>query len=288
MSDTDPLRLACPLSESEMADKRREIGKRGLGSWPVAGLRDLVMIERVGAWRKAARREARRRHIEGDAAWPLITLPVTGLETAAWPELSDDIVYYLLIGDYESSDLDILSRAVRKGDRGVVAGGGIGLRAAWLARLAGTQVQAIEAREDLLARIQATLAMNQVEGVAVHGALVQEDGGVAEIGVGDSLWFSSVALAGQAGLRTVQAPGIGLRRMCETMRPDVLLIDIEGAEAELDFGDMTPHPREVIMEIHTPSLGSSETCRIAQGVLDAGYGLVDLIGQTWWFSRRGG
>lgn len=288
MSDHPLLHLSNPLSVTEMAAKRKEIEARGLGAWPVPGKRDLALIEQVGGARREACDEAARRGLTGDERWPRIALPWPDLQTAAWPELSDDIVYYLLVGDYESPDLGILGRAVRRGDSVAVAGGGIGLCAAWMARLAGTPVQVIEAREDLLVRIRATLAMNQAEGEAHHGALTAQGGGEVAIGVGDSLWFSSMALAGQPGTRRVLAPGRGLDDVCQAWHPDVLLVDIEGGEAALDFGSVSARPREVVMEIHTPTLGSVETCRIAQGLFDAGYRLADLVGQTWWFSRRAG
>lgn len=275
MSKSPHHTFTSPFGSAELELKQQEIFRRGLGSFPTKSATDLSGIRRVAQ---------ARAQLPDDA---VINLPGTGLRLMARAIISNELLYYLMVGDYERPDLDLLTLAVRKKDRVVDAGGGVGVCAAWMASLAESKVVVIEARDDLAPYIHETLAINGLKGEVVHAALCDGGPDMVELGVGDNLWFSALALAGQQGLRTILAPRISLAEACEKFSPDVFLMDIEGAEALLDFSSMKKPPRELIIEIHTPTLGSQKTARIVQDVIDAGYKIRDIRSQTWWFSRRG-
>ena len=259
-------------SSSLLFQKSLVVTKRGLASFPYDNEEDQRHIRKI----------SRRRF-----AWEgrLLQLPHAPLEVWVDPLLSDELLYYLALGDYEHSHLTLIEEMVRAGDRVMNVGGGAGICAARLAQCAKTCVVVVEARKDLEALILNNLKINQLECQFVHGALHDDvpDGTALSMTVCDNLWFSS--LSGQVPGNQIQVPSIRWETLMKQHTPDVVLLDIEGSETSIKF-DTDHKPRVILMEIHTPTLGTDVTCQVIQHVIDCGYRVVNVAAQTWAFERR--
>lgn len=253
-------------------NERRKIDQlRGLASFPVESETDRLGIACVSAWRAD--------HVDGT-----VCLPHAPIQIALHPLLSDDLVYYLLIGDYEQNDLDLIEQYVRLGDRVLDVGGGAGVCAIRMGQRAQTEVVIVEPRKDLFGMIEHNLRLNEVAGKMVYGALTDRVplGTRLPFTVCDNLWFSS--LTPNATGKIVQVPSLTLEHLYHTYQPDVVLLDIEGGETHLNFA--TQHrPRVVMMEIHTPFIGNKATCQVIQRLADQGYRVINMKAQTWVFER---
>jgi FkbM family methyltransferase len=256
-------------SNTLLYQKSLAISGRGLSSFPHDNEEDARLIRKIGRWRS---------QYEGCA----LQLPNAPLQILLDPLLTDDLVYYLALGDYEQSDLDMIEKSVREGDRVLDIGGGAGVCAARMAQCARNKVVVVEARDDLHELIVKNLNLNGLTGTVVHGAVADDvpSGTLVEFTMCKNLWFSSLD-GGTEGIK-IQAPSITLEELYNDHTPDVVLMDVEGAETRLNF-DTTHKPRALIVEIHTPSIGTETTCSVIQGIIDVGYRLKNVAAQTWLF-----
>lgn len=258
-------------STTLLFQKKMAISGRGLASFPHNNEEDARLIRKVGRWRN---------QFEGAA----LQLPNAPLQILMDPRLTDDLVYYLALGDYEQSDLEMIEQTVREADRVLDIGGGAGVCAARMAQCAQGPVVVVEARDDLEDLILKNLELNGLTGTVVHGAVADDipSGTMVEFTRCENLWFSS--LDGAQNGEKIQAPSITLEKLYNDHKPDVVLMDVEGAETRLNF-DTTHKPRALIVEIHTPSIGSENTCTVIQNIIDVGYRLKNVASQTWVFER---
>lgn len=68
-------------------------------------------------------------------------------------------------------------------------------------------------------------------------------------------------------------------------RSDVLVVDIEGRETSFVGLPIADHVRCVLMEIHTPGIGTAETAEVASWLADQGFGMADVRRYAWAFVR---
>ena len=252
--------------------KSLAISARGLASFPYDNEEDIRLIRKVGRWRK-------------NFEHAVLQLPNIPLHIHMDPLVSDNLLYYLALGDYEQSDLDLIEQVVQPGDKVMDIGGGAGVCAAYMAYRAQTPVIVVEAREDLHNLIERNLRLNALNGDIVHGVLADDlpEGQMVSFNSCENLWFSS--LDGEEAGQKIEAPALNLNSLYNTYQPDVVLMDIEGAETRLNF-NTTHKPRHLIVEIHTPSLGGFKTCEVIQNIIDCGYTVKNVLSQTWLFERK--
>lgn len=253
-----------------LSRKADEVARRGLGGWAAP-----TDDDRAGTAAMAGLRAA--------SATPLVLrLPHVPLRVRLHPAISDELAYYLAVGDYEQHDLSLLAGLVRPGDRVLNLGGGVGVVAAWSATLSRAPVAVVDARADLLDIIADTLSLNGVEGSCRHAAVHDgvPDGTSLAFTVSPALLFSS--LDATDGV-PVEVPSVTLSTLLGLHRPDVLIVDIEGAERHMALRDWPHRPRVILMEIHTPSLGTRALCDVLTRLTAAGYRVTDVGWHTWVF-----
>jgi FkbM family methyltransferase len=153
-------------------------------------------------------------------------------------------------GTYEEDEARSADRCVRDGFRVLELGAGIGYVTALCAQRTGPgNVLSVEANPDLLPVIEANLARNGLSGVSVmHGAVTGpvDEGATAEFAVSDG--FTGSSLTGKG--RGVTVPLVSVHDLIRAHKPHVVLMDVEGAEAEM-FGRPWKCPlRFCVMELH--------------------------------------
>ncbi|MCU4654833.1 FkbM family methyltransferase [Roseibacterium sp. SDUM158016] len=154
-------------------------------------------------------------------------------------------------GSYEADEARAASLCVREGFRVLELGAGLGFVTAVCAKgTAPENILAVEANPALIPVIEDTLARNGAQGATVlHGAVVPraDEGATAPFHVADEMQASRL---GAKGARNVEVPLVGFHDLLRAHRPHVVLIDIEGAEAQLFDRPWRCPLRFCVIELH--------------------------------------
>jgi FkbM family methyltransferase len=154
-------------------------------------------------------------------------------------------------GSYEADEARAASLCVREGFRVLELGAGLGFVTAVCAQgTAPENILAVEANPALIPVIEDTLARNGAQGATVlHGAVVPraDEGATAPFHVADEMQASRL---GAKGARNVEVPLVGFHDLLRAHRPHVVLIDIEGAEAQLFDRPWRCPLRFCVIELH--------------------------------------
>jgi FkbM family methyltransferase len=261
------------MFSEQCARKQPQIKARGLMSFAQDCAEDLAGIQHM-AQELAA--------LDGFAEF---TSPTCGLKLAVDRHFSAQMLYYFLVGDYEQSDFELISKYVRHGDVALELGGGAGLTGALLGRISGQQVAVCEPNPILADLIRRTFAVNHqslrlIESAAVHGAYA---GLTVDFHLSADYWWSS--LLPSTSTRTLAVSAIKLSNLLRLSQPNVLLVDIEGYEIEL-FQDADLSGIEtIIIEIHAPTIGAPAASKVLTNLIQAGFELVDFAAQSFVFKR---
>ncbi|WP_161974675.1 FkbM family methyltransferase [Piscinibacter terrae] len=253
--------------------KAGEISSRGLMSFPTLSPADASRIEGVEA-------------VLACAAEPIvIQLPRAALKVRFDPRLPAELLYYLAVADYEQSDLDLARDHVCPGERVMEIGAGIGVTGCALARASGVAPVLVEPNPVLWEYIEANFKANQLPVELVRAAAVPSTYGRQSVDfhTAENYWWSS--LKNGSGMRQIEVPAVPFARLLAEHQPQVLAIDIEGAEDSLVEESVPDCVRKVLIEIHTPSLGSRSTCAVVAWLQAQAFQLVDLRAHTWVFKR---
>jgi FkbM family methyltransferase len=153
-------------------------------------------------------------------------------------------------GTYEADEAHAAMRCVRKGFRVLELGAGIGYVTALCAKRAGAaHVMSVEANPDLLPVIEANLTRNGLAGVTlIHGAVTgpADAGTLADFAISDGYTGSSLDGKG----RVVRVPLVSVHDLIRAHKPHVVLMDVEGAEAEMFNRPWKCPLRFCVMELH--------------------------------------
>ena len=165
--------------------------------------------------------------------------------------LTPGIAQKLLDGTYEGDEARSVDRCVRDGFRVLDLGSGIGYVAALCAqRTAPENVLTVEANPALLPVIEANLAANGAAGATVlHGAVTGSAAPGATASFNIAPGFTGSSLKGH-GKTKVEVPLIPIGDLIQTHRPHVVLMDVEGAEADLFHSPWTCPLRFFVLELH--------------------------------------
>lgn len=206
-----------------------------------------------------------------------IEVPLTGSHVVA------PIREQILAGVYERPEIDAARALVRDGDRILELGTGMGVVTAILSRAAGPggAIRTYEANPDMLASAADLFRRNDVINVeAVHGVLVTGGARVRRFHFAEFFPEGSLRLPGSKTGET-EVPAFDLAEALADFRPDVLVCDIEGAEAELIPALNLSRLRAVIVELHPRRLSDTEVRSIYDHMLSGGlYPRIEHSGGT--------
>lgn len=201
---------------------------------------------------------------------------------------TDPIAEKLADGSYEGDEARAVDRCVRPGFRVLELGAGLGYIGTLAARRTEPEnVLSVEANPELLPVIAANHARNGVSDVSVlHGAVV---GHAAE---GDSAGFHVAggftgSRLGAKGGRQVEVPLIGFHDLLRAHRPHVVLMDVEGAEAQFFDRPWKCPLRFCVMEIHPKQYDAAVIKKIVDrmSAMDMTYDPVTSRGKILGFRK---
>ncbi|WP_233252579.1 FkbM family methyltransferase [Maritimibacter sp. 55A14] len=181
-------------------------------------------------------------------------------------QLTDALRKAMGAGLYEHVEARAVAQHVRPGDRVLELGAGAGFIAAQIARRAGAAgLLSVEANPAMIPVIKGNLARNGAQAVSLlHGAVVPDGYEGDEIGlhVPAGFWAASLAAPALKSRRTVQVPALRLGQLLERHRPDVVVMDIEGAEEFLFEQPWPGYLRVLVLELHPRRYPASTVQRI--------------------------
>lgn len=193
-----------------------------------------------------------------------------GLKIPKHPQLTTGRVRGALRDNlYERKECDAVMRVVQKGDRVLELGGGIGYMSTLLSvKKQVEKVVSYEANPSLIPYIKSVHAANDVSNVDLRNALLSpEAGDPVPFYVRKNFLGSSMDRDADPDtiIEEVQIAQHPIGPVLEDLKPDVLVCDIEGAEAHLlPAGDWTGL-RAAIIELHPQWIGQAGV----QAVFDA-------------------
>lgn len=185
-----------------------------------------------------------------------------GLRIPKDPILNAGNVRRLLRQDgYERREVDAVERVVRRHDRVLELGGGIGFMSTYLsARKKVAAVTTFEANPRLIPYIRRMHAANDVKQATLHNALVTARGGSdLPFYLRDNFLGSSLdgTVDPETIVETAMVPQRPVAEVLNQAAPTVLVCDIEGAEADLLPAADWSGLRLAIVELHPQWIGQS-------------------------------
>ncbi len=163
-------------------------------------------------------------------------------------------------GSYESSEARAARMRVKRGHRVLELGGGVGYISSVCAQITDpSNILTVEANPATLPIIRNNLDLNGAQTTKIVHAAVAGDAAEGEsvlFRAGKAFWGSSIADATSNPKELVEVPLISVFELLNLHRPDVVIMDVEGAEKYLFEQKWPRYVWHVIMELH-PRLYSS-------------------------------
>ncbi|MFK4770533.1 capsular polysaccharide synthesis protein [Rhizobium sp. ZW T2_16] len=165
-------------------------------------------------------------------------------------------------GRFESKEIQAASSVLKGGERILELGGGFGIVSATICKTKSPQsYNIIEANPSLVPAINDAHELNDLKVATVHNCIATSDAEAIERGfydfnIGKSLLGSSIHNIGQTRT-TVRVPAVPLQKFLDDLQPQVIIIDIEGAELGLFATVDMASVNVIIMETHPGIFGLS-------------------------------
>lgn len=208
----------------------------------------------------------------------LVTHGTSGLVLSLDEEVANErIVTEIRRGRYEASELAMASRFVRRQDRVLELGAGVGFISAGVMRNVGpAYYAAVEADARLIPHIRETHRRNGVEGVEVINAAFVTDpevlkSGHVEFTLHREFWRSAIGQDQEGITDKVRVPAVDASDFIEDKAITVLISDIEGAELDLLRGLRKGGLKRIILELHPQRIGKAGVIEIFAGLCAEGF-----------------
>lgn len=166
-------------------------------------------------------------------------------------------------GSYEADEYQALKKILRKTDRVLELGSGLGLLATYCAKRLedNSRVLTVEADPKMADVIRATFVANDVSPELLIAA-VSGSGKPMKLERSENFWSTKTSPALE-GVETVD--GVALSTLIERHRPTILICDIEGGETTLTETAIEG-VRAVLIEVHSEEADKAvETWLVSQG-----------------------
>jgi FkbM family methyltransferase len=191
---------------------------------------------------------------------------------------------------YESQEKELCRQFLTKSDSVLELGSGIGFIGLFCRLHLGIQhYVSVEANPHTVEILQRNYTLNGLQPRVFHAAVGPAIGTV-KLNVGGDFWENSVSSHAGPGLHeTMTVP-------CETIEallgrctppPNVLIVDVEGAENELPLDALPRRIEKILIELHPHIIGEAATKRICDSLQEAGFCLAATEENSFAFIRPG-
>ncbi|MBP0440403.1 FkbM family methyltransferase [Tianweitania sediminis] len=187
------------------------------------------------------------------------TLNVHGVEVPLCSnEVSPEIWAALQNGRYEANEARRIARAVRRGDRVLELGAGIGVITSIIASIESVRVWSFEADPRTACLAQRVIDQNCAGNVILsNGILAAGPSAKVTFYRRADFWMSSKFPEQGPYEGKVELMSLDIDEFIETHRINVLVMDIEGAELEILQRARLPGVERVFLELHDHLYGLS-------------------------------
>ena len=216
----------------------------------------------------------------------------TGLKLELGKRISSKLIYLMAQGDYEEHDLFVLKKYLKKNDRYLEIGAGVGLCGLWAQKITQVPPILIEADPTLVPEIQHQFQVNRRVCILKNHLVGSRNKKPQLFFPHEDFWFSSIFKSKQSKgtLRNagIKIKTIAIESLLKEHSPTAVMIDIEGAERDLFSQKLRsfPLPRLLFIEIHFPILGIPVGVKVINSILDLGYKMIDIQSQTFVFIKK--
>jgi FkbM family methyltransferase len=204
--------------------------------------------------------------------------------------MNDKVLMAISRGIYEELEILGLRHAIKPSDRVLEVGSGLGIITALAAQTATAagRVLSFAANPEIIPDTAIFLAAHGIANVALHHAVLVPHAAPGETRafyLATSVASSSLLGAGEA----IAVPTRGISDGMAEFKPDVLICDIEGGEAELIPALDASGLRAAVIELHPDRLADDQIAAVYAAL--AGHGLCPsanaLGGTVVMFERQG-
>lgn len=198
-----------------------------------------------------------------------------GIKLRIDPEfMSPKLMEVIRDGRYETPEARKIGKIVQQGDVILEIGAGIGFMTALMLKNPYVErVVSFEANPLLIPKIQRTLSDNDLGGqrFELHNAILgAEDSGTIDFHIHQDFWASSLRKT-SATIQSFPLPLVSFDRTIKTVRPSIIVCDIEGGEKVLFTTSDLDGVRAVYLELHQRVLGPSGMRDTFQAFHDRGF-----------------
>lgn len=189
----------------------------------------------------------------------------------------------LFRGDYEKPEVDAVLALLRDGDRVMELGGGLGVvSGVAMAARRSVALRTFDGNPEMVSRIRALHALNNFNDCEARHEIVLSNPTKPSMTFHLHQSFAESSLApldNPAG--AVEVPVVAFADVVTRFAPDMLICDIEGAEADLFNGIDLSAFRAVVIELHPALIPAEAIARIFSTCIDAGLApRIDLAAGT--------
>lgn len=190
-------------------------------------------------------------------------IEIKGVQFPVYPEYGYGVLRFIDSGQYESGEIEIISKTLEPGDRALELGTGLGFISTYCSKKIGSEnVHTFEANVLLEKRIRELYERNGVDPHLNFAILGKENGKTTFYRDTQSLLASSLKSNPGADLQPVEVAVKKLNEVIAEIRPTYLIMDIEGGEQgifeEIDFQTI----RKIQFELHPGVLGPGNVAAI--------------------------
>ncbi len=183
----------------------------------------------------------------------------------------------VLCKDYERDERKLVRDILNPGDRVLEIGGGIGLIAlAARESVSDESIVVYEANPDLISDIKRNFELNGAHIKIINAAIVSDDveAETTSFYVHCDFWASGLDSDKNAET-VVTVNAVRLKDALEKHRPNVLIVDVEGAECAIFANTTLPGVDLLCVETHPHKTGVEASSHLVRSLLNAGFE-VDL------------
>lgn len=223
---------------------------------------------------------------------PEIAAECLGVKVPQSRYLHEGRIARINAAQYEGQEIAGALHVINDSDTVLEIGAGIGLVGAVIAsNRKPKKILSYEANPELIPEIEALYAANGLtDQISVQNTiLVSADDRpeTLKFFLHKSYLGSSLVDPGNRTRKVVDVPTADFNALCKTLKPTVLVMDIEGGELEiLRHADLAPF-RAVVLEFHPGSYGVSGMRECKTILRDAGFSRIDEVStRTVWTCVR--
>lgn len=188
------------------------------------------------------------------------------------PAISQRMKLALYTNLYELDERIILHKTLDKNDRVLEAGAGVGMMGMLSSTLLADDSQLViyEANPNLLSLIKENMALNGKKLNIVNKA-VSNQNGTLTFYISEN--FLSSSAIEKKETRPVEVPTESLSSIIQNFKPTYLLMDIEGAEAEILGKTSLDSVRKICIEVHPHYAGEKPISEMLAALFAQGFSI---------------